>query len=235
MTSSRTDDSHQLLVQLKFEKFRENRLFMRVWRVSYEKHYASRVFFARHFAVYIYLTIKMFNSFFSRSETRKSASLFSKFIDREIVGRFSKAEDDDGNRNKTFKGTVEYVFALVEAHSPNDTACHLGDVATIAQQNGWMVQVMVCNLVVLVNGTLPMQGLPVLDRAALVDKLLQKLPSNIKIVHGQEIAHFGLMGSADRHTYGVLLPSFVSIVTLFSSIQSGRAFEHQCGEHDFRK
>jgi hypothetical protein len=53
MSSFRPDAFLQFLVQLKFEKFRENRLFMQVWRVSYEKHYASMVFFARHFTVYI--------------------------------------------------------------------------------------------------------------------------------------------------------------------------------------
>jgi hypothetical protein len=44
MTSFRTNAFHQIFSSAEIRKFRENRLFMRVWRVSYEKYYASRFF-----------------------------------------------------------------------------------------------------------------------------------------------------------------------------------------------
>jgi hypothetical protein len=171
----------------------------------------------------------MFNSFFNRREKERSVKLFSKYIDRKMVVKLSATDNIEGSRNNLSEGSVEYVFVLIEADSANETARQLGSVAKIAQESGWMVQAFVCNVVVLVSGTLLIEQTVLLERSSLVGKLIETLASNVKIVHGQEIAHFGLMGSDDRLTYGVLLPSFVTIVTLFNSVPLGQACEHPSG------
>ena len=171
----------------------------------------------------------MFRHLFRRREKREVIELFSKYVDRKTIEKLFDGEPSGANLNELAEGEVEYVFALVEGASPTDTARHLGSVATIAQQSGWMVQEFVCNLVILVRGTFPIDEPLSLDRTALVGKLLQALSSNIKVVHGHETAYFGSMGSTTRKTYGVLLPSFVSIVTAFNSLPFGYAQEYRRG------
>ncbi|MES3023285.1 MAG: hypothetical protein V4857_17110 [Pseudomonadota bacterium] len=131
--------------------------------------------------------------------------------------------------NDLAQGQVEFVFALVDGESPNRTGELLGAVATIAGHNGWMVQELVCNLAVLTVGTLPSREPLVLDRASLVNKLLQAMTGNIKVVHGAERAHYGNMGSRARRTYGALLPSFTECVVVLHTLPAGRAHEMAAG------
>ncbi|PWF44998.1 hypothetical protein [Massilia glaciei] len=127
--------------------------------------------------------------------------------------------------NLLAQGPVEFVFALVEGDNPNHTGELLGAVATIAGHNGSMVQDLVCNLAVLTVGTLASREPLVLERASLVNKLLQAMAGNIKLVHGVEHAHFGSMDSRSRGTYGALLPSFSAGMAVLHALPPGRAQE----------
>lgn len=106
------------------------------------------------------------------------------------------------------QGPVEFIFVMVQGHSDQGTAELIGVVTADAHSAGWMVQALLCNLVVLVRGTVPLRDPPVLERAALARQLMDTCAPNIKAVHGAEQASFGTMGSSARRAHGVLLPSF---------------------------
>ncbi|HEY6898191.1 MAG TPA: hypothetical protein VI279_13095 [Rhodocyclaceae bacterium] len=120
-------------------------------------------------------------------------------------------------------GPVEFVFALVQGTTPDDTAEQLGIAAAVAQRGGWMVQDLLCNLAVFVRGTLPTAEPLQLERAALVEKLLQAMGAKVRVAHGAEAAHFGNMGGSARVTYGVLLPSFMKVMQALDEVPPGRS------------
>jgi hypothetical protein len=167
----------------------------------------------------------MINWFSRRKTNEQLHQLFSKYISPKAI--------DTVNTSKTSKlnvlseGPIEFVFVVVQGSTSNATGQQLGAVATIAQRNGWMVQGFLCNLVVLVRGTLPIEEPLAQDRSAIVDKLLQSMQQDIKIVHGVETGSFGMMGSADRLTYGVLLPSFPDVMSALYSLPYGQAHEYR--------
>ena len=169
--------------------------------------------------------LHMFNWFLRRANKKQLSQMFSEFVSPELLN--AVAASGPPKLNELSDGTVEFVFVLVQGTNPNETGHNLGVIARIAMQNGWMVQDLLCNLAVLVRGTLPTQEPLAADRYALVDKLLQSLTPNIKIVHGREHAFFGNMGSTARITYGVLLPSFLEILAELSSLSYGRSLEHR--------
>lgn len=163
-------------------------------------------------------------SWFSRpSKTDQLVQLFSEHVSPELLD--AVGAPDLSKLNELSQGPVEFILVAVQGATPNETGDRLGSVATIARQNGWMIQDLLCNLAVFVHGTLPIKEPLVLDRSALASKLLQSSPANIKIVHGVEPAFFGNMGGAARITYGVLLPSFLDAVSRLNGLPFGRAQE----------
>ncbi|MBI3222569.1 MAG: hypothetical protein HYZ46_05785 [Nitrosomonadales bacterium] len=165
----------------------------------------------------------MFSWFSQRKKKEQIDRLFSQYISPEMLNVIASPERT--SLNELSEGPVEFIFAVVQGATANEIGQRLGLVATIAQQNGWMVQGLLCNLAVLVHGTLPYKEPLVLERFALTDKLHQSMGTNIKIVHGLETASFGNMGSSARLTYGVLLPSFLEILSALNSISYGRSLE----------
>ena len=169
-------------------------------------------------------SIKMFSWFIRRKKKEQLRQLFSEYVSPEMLK--AAAASEFSKPNVLSEGPVEFVFAVVHGTTANETGQLLGLVATVAQQNGWMVQGFLCNLVVLVRGTLPVEEPLALKRSALVDKLLQAMASNIKIVHGLETASFGNMGCSARLTYGVLLPSFFEILSVLNLLPYGQSHEY---------
>ena len=162
-------------------------------------------------------------SWFTRpSKKEQLTSLFSKYVPKELVN--SAGSTGTSELNQLFEGSVEFVFALVQGSTPNETGQMLGTVATIAERGGWMVQALLCNLVVIVHGTLPSPKQPI-GRLALTDQLFAALAHGVKIVHGSEVACFGAMGGTSRVTYGVLLPSFTEVLLALNALQFGKAGE----------
>lgn len=174
----------------------------------------------------------MFSWFSLRKKKKQFSQLFSEYVSPEILNETAASELS--KLNELSEGPVEFVFAVVQGTTANETGQQLGIVATIARQNGWMVQALLCNLAVLVRGTLPVKEPLVLERPALADKLLQAITSNVKIVHGLETASFGNMGSSARLTYGVLLPSFLEVLSVLNSLPYGRSHEHNARKADTR-
>lgn len=167
----------------------------------------------------------MFRWFTQRIQKEEQLNcLFTELLPLEM--RNATPASEFSKLNELSEGPVEFVFAVVRGTTANETAQRLGIVATIAHQNGWMVQGLLCNSALLVHGTLPVKEPLVLDRSVLADKLLQTMTSNIKIVHGLESASFGNMGSLARMTYGVLLPSFLEILSTLNSLHYGQSHEY---------
>ena len=164
----------------------------------------------------------MFSWFVRRKAKKQLAELFAEYVSPELLNAVASSESP--KLNELSEGPVEFLFVLVQCDSPNETGQHLGTVATVARRNGWMVQDILCNLVVLVHGTLLKEPRS-LDRPSLVDKLLQAMAPNIKIVHGSESAFFGNMGGVGRVTYGVLLPSFLKVLSELHALPYGRSSE----------
>lgn len=166
----------------------------------------------------------MFSWFTRRKKKEQLSQLFSEYVSPEMLN--ATASSAFAKLNDLSEGPVEFVFAVVQGATASETAQRLGLIATIAHQNGWMIQALLCNLAVLVRGTLPIKEPLALERAALADKLLQAMTSNIKIAHGTETASFGNMGSPARITYGVLLPSFLEVLSVLNSLPYGRSHEY---------
>lgn len=152
--------------------------------------------------------------------------LFSEYVSPELL---ETVASQSATLNCLSEGPVEFVFVFAQGASANETAEIVGAVATIARRAGWMIQDLLCNLVVLVRGTLPIREPLSLDRAALADKLLQATALKVKVIHGAEIASFGNMGSSARITYGLLLPSFSDIMAALVSLPLGRCQEFRHG------
>jgi hypothetical protein len=140
---------------------------------------------------------------FSRKE--KLADLFSAHVPPHIL---QKLAHPPAQGERLSQGPVEFIFVMAQGHGDQDTAELIGAITADAHGAGWMVQALLCNLVVLVRGTVPLRELPVLERAALVQQLMDTCACRIKAVHGAEQASFGTMGSSARKAHGVLLPSF---------------------------
>ncbi|MBW8466347.1 hypothetical protein [Acidovorax sp.] len=128
------------------------------------------------------------------------------------------------------QGPVEFIFVMAQGHGDQDTAELIGAITADAHGAGWMVQALLCNLVVLVRGTVPLRESPVLERAALVDQLMDTCARRIKAVHGAEQASFGTMGSSARKAHGVLLPSFPQAMGQLLALPLGQSLALRMAE-----
>ena len=164
----------------------------------------------------------MLNWFTRPPKKEQLKLLFSKYAPKELLelaGSSSVAE-----LNQLSEGTVEFIFVLVGGSNPNETAHLLGAVTNVSERSGWMIQTILCNLVVIVHGTLP-SAKPAVNRQALSNQLLTTFTSQVKLVHGSQLASFGSMGSAARVTYGVLLPSFTEVLSALNVLPFGQVGE----------
>lgn len=123
-------------------------------------------------------------------------------------------------------GPVEFIFAMVQGSSEDQTISLIDAVTLEASRGGWLIQTLLCNLVVLVRGTLPSGPARQVDRATLIGHLLVAHGTKIRAVHGAELAAFGTIGGSVRSTYGVLLPSFSEIMGALIALP-------WAGSHDF--
>ncbi len=168
----------------------------------------------------------LFGLFAHRNKKEQIVDLFSKHVSPELL---EAAASQPATLNCLSEGPVEFVFVFAQGASPNETAEIVGAVVTLARRSGWMIQGFLCNLVVLVHGTLPIREPLSLDRTALTDQLIQASASKVKIVHGAEVASFGEIGSSARMTYGLLLPSFSEIMAALISLPLGQGQEFRRG------
>jgi hypothetical protein len=165
----------------------------------------------------------MFNWLKRHRETAMIKKLASKFISPELLSRATQ----ELPINQLESGLVDYVFVAVTAASPNATGEKLGIVVELAQSSNWTVQDFLCNLVLLVRGTIPGRGKRGPSGRELADQLTKTLGTDVKSVYGEERAHFGTMGSQSRMTYGVLFPSFVEIMSKLMQIPFGSSHENR--------
>jgi len=157
---------------------------------------------------------------FSRKE--KLAGLFSAHVPPHTLQQLAHPP---AQGERLSQGPVEFMFVMAQGHGDQDTAELIGAVTADAHGAGWMVQALLCNLVVLVRGTVPLRESPVLERAALVDQLMDTCARRIKAVHGAEQASFGTMGSSARKAHGVLLPSFPQAMGQLLALPLGQSHD----------
>jgi hypothetical protein len=148
--------------------------------------------------------------------------LFSAYVPSYILQQTAHPPAPD---ERLSQGPVEFIFVMAQGHGDQDTAELIGVVTADAHSAGWMIQALLCNMVVLVRGTVPQRDPPVLGRAALVYQLLSTYGPRVKAVHGAEQASFGTMGSSARRTHGVLLPSFPQAMGQLLALPLGQAQE----------
>ena len=157
---------------------------------------------------------------FSRKD--KLVDLFSAQVPPHILQQLAHPP---ATGERLSQGPVEFIFVMAQGHGDQDTAELIGAITADAHGAGWMVQALVCNLVVLVRGTVPLRDPPVLERAALVDQLMDTCACRIKAVHGAEQASFGTMGSSARKAHGVLLPSFPHAMGQLLALSLGQSHD----------
>jgi hypothetical protein len=168
----------------------------------------------------------LFGWFTHRREKERVVGMLSEHVSPELLAAVAS---QPATPNCLSEGPVEFVFVFAQGASATETAEIIGAVATIARGAGWMIQDLLCNLVILVRGTLPIREPLALDRAALAAKLLQATALKVKVVHGAEVASFGNIGSSARMTYGLLLPSFSEVMTALISLPLGGCHEFPRG------
>ena len=147
-----------------------------------------------------------------RWQRQRLEHLFSEYVPPATIRQFQHAA------SALEHGPVEFIFAMVQGSSENDTVSLIDAVTHEASRGGWLIQTLLCNLVVLVRGTLPAERLQQVDRATLIGHLVAAHGTKIRAVHGVELAAFGTIGGSARSTYGVLLPSFVEIMGALISL-----------------
>ena len=150
------------------------------------------------------------------------AGLFSAYVPPKILKQLAHPPAPG---ERLSQGPVEFIFVMAQGHGDQDTAELIGVVTADAHSAGWMIQALVCNLVVLARGTVPLRESPVLERAALVEQLINTCANRIKAVHGAEQASFGTMGSSARRAHGVLLPSFPHAMGLLLALPLGQSHD----------
>lgn len=157
---------------------------------------------------------------FSRKE--KLVDLFSVHVPPHILKQLAHPP---AQGERLSQGPVEFIFVMAQGHGDQHTAELIGAITADAHGAGWMVQALVCNLVVLARGTVPLRESPLLERASLVEQLINTCANRIKAVHGAEQASFGTMGSSARRAHGVLLPSFPHAMGLLLALPLGQSHD----------
>lgn len=150
------------------------------------------------------------------------ADLFSAHVAPHILPQLAHPA---AQGERLSQGPVEFILVMSRGHGDQDTAELISAITSDAHSAGWMVQAVVCNLVVLVRGTVPLRESPGLGRAALVDQLMDICARKITAVHGAEHGSFGTMGSSARKTHGVLLPSFPLAMGLLLVLPLGQSHD----------
>lgn len=150
------------------------------------------------------------------------AGLFSAYVPPKILKQLAHPPAPG---ERLSQGPVEFIFVMAQGHGDQDTAELIGFVTADAHSAGWMIQALLCNLVVLVRGTVPLNGPSLLERAALVQQLMDTCARRVKAVHGAEQASFGTMGSSARRVHGVLLPSFPQAMGQLLALPLGQSLE----------
>lgn len=148
------------------------------------------------------------------------AGLFSAYVPPKILKQLAHPT---APRERLSQGPLEFIFVMAQGHGDQHTAELIGAITADAHGAGWMVQALVCNLVVLARGTVPLRESPLLERASLVEQLINTCANRIKAVHGAEQASFGTMGSSARRAHGVLLPSFPHAMGLLLALPLGQS------------
>lgn len=158
-----------------------------------------------------------------RRGRKRIARLFGKYMPADVVEQIIAGKGPE--RNELSAGRVEYIFVFVQGTTPDETVARIGSVVDLAAARSWMVQHILCNLVVIACGAPSFPSSPAADRGEFVRELLQSLGYDIKIVHGVENTFYGNIGSATRCSYSFLLPSFLSVMSVLQDTPPGESQE----------
>ena len=138
-------------------------------------------------------------------ERRKVRKIFEKVVDPETVESLLR----QGAEPQPLKqGHIEFVLAFVRGDDPAQVSERVARVTEIAISHGGTVHDIIGALVIVAFGTgpaaLPQSG----SRSSLVQGLMQKLASDIKVVHGAADGHYGLFGREASISFTFLVPQF---------------------------
>lgn len=158
-------------------------------------------------------------------KNREFGNEFLKHGPSKAVRKDMAANPDKYSAPSLAEGPVGFLLVAVNAATALDTSTQISHVTSLASANGWTIQSIVSNLVVLTDGTLPCQK-EAIDRHALAAQLVGVLQVLVKIVHGVQMASYGTYGGATRRVHGALLPSFLEAVAMLHALEYGKVTEY---------
>jgi hypothetical protein len=159
-----------------------------------------------------------------REKRREMRNLFRQYVPASLV-KDMVANPDMYSELPLAQGPVGFVLVAVTAATALDTSTQIGHVTSLASASSWMIQSIVSNVVVLTDGTLPVQKAAI-DRHALAAQILGALPAHVKIVHGMQVASYGDYGGGIRRVYGALLPCFLEAMAMLHALEYGKVSEY---------
>jgi hypothetical protein len=95
-------------------------------------------------------------------------------------------------------------------------------VAELASQHNGITDTLVSSLVIITYGMFDFETQTKGDRFRLVEALNQTLGHHIKIVHGVENGHFGVVGNADRMSFSFIIPGFMNALGTLANLDFGK-------------
>jgi hypothetical protein len=169
--------------------------------------------------------MQWFSEFMQRRQKRREMrNQFRQYVPAGLV-KDMVANPDKYSAPSLAEGPVGFLLVAVTAATASEASTQIGHVTSLASANGWMIQSIVSNVVVLTDGTLPSQK-EALDRHALAAQLVDALQAQVKIVHGVQMASYGTYGGGIRRVHGALLPGFLEAMAMLHVLEYGKITEH---------
>lgn len=135
---------------------------------------------------------------------------FSGFISEEGLNDILSAKLDETNVRKLKESQLEFVLVAVRGHDAQQISERMGIVADLGVQHKGLVDCLVSSLVVMVFGMAPHDSDK--NRFTFVSALHEKLGKEVKIVHGSERGHVGMIGGNVRLSHSFIIPSFLEAI-----------------------
>lgn len=160
-----------------------------------------------------------------RRKNREFENKFLRYGPSKAVRKDRVENPDKYSPPSLAEGAVGFLLVAATAATALDTSMHISQVTSLASANGWTIQSIVSNVVVLTDGTLPSQKAAI-DRHALAAQLVGALQTHVKIVHGVQVASYGTFGGDIRRVHGALLPCFLDAMAMVHGLEYGKSTKY---------
>ena len=143
---------------------------------------------------------------------------FSQFLTKEGLDKLESGELGQSS-NVLKESNLEFVFISVNGISAQEISNRMGLIADLALEHNGFVDSMVSSIVLVIYGIFPTQ--PGKSRHTLIEALSNKFGSEIKVVHGKTVGHYGNLGGPQRMSFSFIILEFLDLITQLAAIDFG--------------